>query len=77
MFAGGQNWTKNLELAKTLIQVRGGPKVVLASDPSVPSGSTTVSSRSRLFLEILAVYDVAGTLMVLSFNVCLLNQALC
>ena len=56
-----------MELAKTLIQVRGGPKVILASDSS---GSTTVSSRTRLFLEILAVYDVAGKPMCSSLNIC-------
>lgn len=43
--------------------------MLLASNP--PSGSTAVSSRTRLFLEILAVYDVAGKLMCLSVNVCL------
>lgn len=49
-----------MDLAKTLVRVRGGPSALLGrSYPSTP-GAIEGISRNRLFLEILTVYDVAG-----------------
>lgn len=63
IFLGGRNWSKNMDLAKTLVRVRGGPSALLGrSYPSTP-GAIEGISRNRLFLEILTVYDVAGCIV--------------
>ncbi|OBZ68304.1 Transcriptional regulatory protein moc3 [Grifola frondosa] len=60
IFSGGRDWAKNLNIAKTLVRVRGGPTALLARssppNPNYPSGVR----RARLFLEILAVYELFG-----------------
>lgn len=50
-----------MELAKTLVNVRGGPRVLLARsmEDKPPAGAGVF--RARLMLEILAVYDIFGT----------------
>jgi hypothetical protein len=50
-------WYRNMELAKTLVNVRGGPDALLAA--SAASGHLSIS---RLLLEILAVYEIVGAL---------------
>ncbi|KZT52098.1 hypothetical protein CALCODRAFT_502684 [Calocera cornea HHB12733] len=62
IFTGGQNWTANLALAKTLIDLRGGPRTIIATNkPHLIDGGAKVSP-ARLLLEILAVYDTFGSL---------------
>jgi hypothetical protein len=63
IFSGGHQWTRNINLAKTLIALRGGPAAIL--NTSVPKqarfgGGVTVSP-SRFWLEMLAVYETFGT----------------
>ncbi|KII92890.1 hypothetical protein PLICRDRAFT_37687 [Plicaturopsis crispa FD-325 SS-3] len=64
IFSGGRNWLKNMDLAKVLVDVRGGPTAVLSSssDLTVSAGAVNGSSRARLLLEILSVYDIFGCL---------------
>ncbi|EGN99813.1 hypothetical protein SERLA73DRAFT_159962 [Serpula lacrymans var. lacrymans S7.3] len=62
IFSGGRNWSKNMDLAKTLVRIRGGPTSLLASSFNMKSGSPDQIARTRLLLEILAVYDVAACL---------------
>ncbi|KIJ67948.1 hypothetical protein HYDPIDRAFT_25403 [Hydnomerulius pinastri MD-312] len=60
IFSGGRNWAKNMDLAKTLVNVRGGPSALLSRASHFPSGTADDKARTRLLLEILAVYDIAG-----------------
>ncbi|KAH7913705.1 fungal-specific transcription factor domain-containing protein [Hygrophoropsis aurantiaca] len=60
IFSGGRNWAKNLDLAKTLVNVRGGPSTVLARTSDTNLSPSDQSARTRLLLEILAVYDIAA-----------------
>ncbi|KAH7929898.1 hypothetical protein BV22DRAFT_1080190 [Leucogyrophana mollusca] len=60
IFSGGRNWSKNMDLAKTLVHVRGGPSALLARTSDMQAGPTDHSARTRLLLEILAVYDIAA-----------------
>ncbi|PCH43771.1 hypothetical protein WOLCODRAFT_75103 [Wolfiporia cocos MD-104 SS10] len=62
IFSGGQNWSKPLNLAKFLINMRGGPAVLLARSASPRPGTVTGVSRARLLLEIVAVYELFGCL---------------
>jgi hypothetical protein len=62
IFAGGHNRTKSLALAKTLVNIRGGPEILLsrsATDEPALRASNGVF-RAKLMLEILAVYDIFG-----------------
>ncbi|KAL6310354.1 fungal-specific transcription factor domain-containing protein [Sparassis latifolia] len=63
IFSGGQNWFKTLRLAKMLINMRGGPAVLLARSSHPEPGSVTGVSRARLLLEIVAVYELFGCLV--------------
>jgi hypothetical protein len=57
-----------MELAKTLVNVRGGPAVLLArSLEDKPTAGTGVF-RAKLMLEILAVYDIFGRLQFFSLR---------
>jgi hypothetical protein len=47
-------------MAKNLVRFRGGPAVLLARSTPAHPGSVEGVSRTRLFLDILAVYDMAG-----------------
>lgn len=62
IFAGGHNWTKNLTLAKTLVNVRGGPETLLSRSAADEPGLGTSNGvfRAKLMLETLAVYDIFG-----------------
>jgi len=62
IFCGGQNWHRTLSLAKTLINMRGGPAVLLARSSHPKPGLVTGVSRARLLLEIVAVYELFGCL---------------
>ncbi|KAI0949383.1 hypothetical protein AcW1_009014 [Taiwanofungus camphoratus] len=62
IFSGGQNWFKVLNLAKTLVNMRGGPAVLLARSVEAKSGALTGVSRARLLLEIIAVYEIFACL---------------
>ncbi|EPQ57382.1 hypothetical protein GLOTRDRAFT_74129 [Gloeophyllum trabeum ATCC 11539] len=62
IFTGGHQWITDLNVAKSLVKTRGGPSALLARRiPSRP-GTVTGTSRARLLLEILAVYDTFGCL---------------
>ena len=56
------NWTTNLALAKTLVNVRGGPEILLsrsaADEPGF--GMSNGVFRAKVMLETLAVYDIFG-----------------
>ncbi|KAH7888543.1 fungal-specific transcription factor domain-containing protein [Phlebopus sp. FC_14] len=60
IFSGGRNWAKNMDLAKTLVNIRGGPSALLSRGSHLQSVSADQNARTRLLLEILAVYDIAG-----------------
>ncbi|KAH9949554.1 fungal-specific transcription factor domain-containing protein, partial [Amylocystis lapponica] len=60
IFSGGRGWFKTLHLAKVLVNMRGGPAVLLARSAHPKTGSVTGVSRARLLLEILAVYEIFG-----------------
>ena len=62
IFAGGHNWTKNPTLAKTLVNIRGGPEILLAQSAADEPGFGTSNGvfRAKLMLETLAVYDIFG-----------------
>jgi hypothetical protein len=60
IFAGGHNWQRNMELAKTLVNFRGGPSAVLAFNPENKSRAGAGVFRAKLLLEILAIYDMFG-----------------
>ncbi|KAF9222571.1 hypothetical protein BS17DRAFT_802813 [Gyrodon lividus] len=60
IFSGGHNWTKNMDLARTLVNIRGGPSALLSRGLHLQSKTTSEKARTRLLLEILVVYDVAG-----------------
>ncbi|KDQ53454.1 hypothetical protein JAAARDRAFT_136956 [Jaapia argillacea MUCL 33604] len=63
IFTGGHHWMRNLDLAKTLVNTRGGPAVMLARNGTVSKpGCVTGASRARLMLEILAIYEIFGCL---------------
>jgi len=49
-------------LAKTLVQIRGGPEMILSQNPPQRTtfGSGILVSTPRLLLETLAVYDAFG-----------------
>jgi len=49
-----------MELAKNLVRLRGGPTLLLARSTPATPGLVEGISRNRLFLDILAVYDMAG-----------------
>ncbi|KAF9653199.1 hypothetical protein BDM02DRAFT_2144413 [Thelephora ganbajun] len=57
ILAGGHNWAKNLTLAKTLVNVRGGPEMLLSRSAADEAGLGTSNGvfRAKLMLEILAV----------------------
>ena len=67
IFFGGQDWYRNLDLARALINMRGGPAVLLARSELSKSGSVTGVSRARLLLEIIAVYELFGTYISLPY----------
>ncbi|KAF8332036.1 fungal-specific transcription factor domain-containing protein [Cantharellus anzutake] len=64
IFAGGNDYESNLALAKQLIAIRGGPENIVATNtPARTSfGGGVIVSPARLALEIIAVYDVFGSL---------------
>jgi len=62
IFAGGHNWQKNMELAKTLVNIRGGPGVLLARSLEDKPPAGTGVFRAKLMLEILTIYDVFACL---------------
>jgi hypothetical protein len=49
-----------MDSAKNLVRLRGGPAVLLAGSAPAKPGVIEGISRNRLFLDILAVYEVAG-----------------
>jgi hypothetical protein len=49
-----------MDLAKNMVRLRGGPAALLARSTPANPGVVDGISRNRLFLDILAVYDVAG-----------------
>lgn len=53
-------------LAKTLVQIRGGPDVLLSANPPQRTtfGSGIMVSTARLLLEHLAVYDAFGKVKI-------------
>ncbi|QRW25055.1 Fungal specific transcription factor domain [Rhizoctonia solani] len=57
IFAGGHSWQSNMNLAKTLVSLRGGPGAIVAhNQPSRKSNRSGVTvSPARLLLEILTV----------------------
>lgn len=57
---GGYNWDANLNIAKSLINMRGGPAVLLARSLEPKLGAISGVSRARLFVEIVSVYDIFG-----------------
>ena len=62
IFSGGHQWTRNINLAKTLIALRGGPSAILNSNLPKQArfgGGVTVSP-ARFWLEMLAVYETFG-----------------
>ncbi|KAF8750629.1 Fungal specific transcription factor domain [Rhizoctonia solani] len=63
IFAGGHSWQSNMNLAKTLVSLRGGPGAIVAhNQPSrKPNRSGVTVSPARLLLEILTVYEVCGS----------------
>ncbi|CCM01484.1 uncharacterized protein FIBRA_03538 [Fibroporia radiculosa] len=63
IFSGGQNWSKTLNMAKSLVNMRGGPAVLLARSPDTKPNTVTGVSRARLLLEIVAVYELFGCLV--------------
>ena len=62
ILSGGHNWTKILVLAKTLVNVRGGPETLLSRSAADEPGFGTSNGvfRTKLMLETLAVYDIFG-----------------
>lgn len=62
IFSGGQGWGKTLTLAKTLVNMRGGPAVLLARSLQSKHNTVTGVSRARLLLETVAVYELFGCL---------------
>ncbi|KZT70983.1 hypothetical protein DAEQUDRAFT_724736 [Daedalea quercina L-15889] len=68
IFSSGRDWFEPLDRAKKLVHSRGGPAVLLARSPRVPL--------SRLLLEIVAIYELFGCLVMaevptlLAPNVC-------
>lgn len=60
IFSGGRNWARNMNLALTLVNVRGGAAKVLAHSGASKPGTMEGVARTRLLLEILAVYDIFG-----------------
>lgn len=64
IFAGGSDFESNLAVARQLVAARGGPEnIIAANTPSrTPFGGGVTVSPARLLLEILAVYDVFGSL---------------
>ncbi|CAG7853875.1 SubName: Full=Uncharacterized protein {ECO:0000313/EMBL:CCA67948.1} [Serendipita indica DSM 11827] len=64
IFSGGHQWTRNINLAKTLIALRGGPATILNTNLPKQArfgGGVTVSP-ARFWLEMLAVYETFGSL---------------
>ena len=57
---GGYNWDANLNIAKSLINMRGGPAVLLARSLEPKLGAISGVSRARLFVEIVSIYDIFG-----------------
>ncbi|KZT26714.1 hypothetical protein NEOLEDRAFT_1062539 [Neolentinus lepideus HHB14362 ss-1] len=62
IFTGGHRWHKNLNVAKGLVKSRGGPSAMLARRVACRPGTVTGTSRAKLLLEILAIYDMFGSL---------------
>ncbi|TFK54197.1 hypothetical protein OE88DRAFT_1654737 [Heliocybe sulcata] len=62
IFTGGHRWQKNMNVAKGLVQSRGGPGAMLAQRVASRPGTVIGTSRAKLLLEILAVYDTFGSL---------------
>ncbi|GJE92212.1 fungal-specific transcription factor domain-containing protein [Phanerochaete sordida] len=62
ILAGGHDWAASLDLALTVINTRGGPAVLLARSARPQPGTISGVSRARLFLELVAMYDLFGCL---------------
>lgn len=60
IFSGGRNWSNSLDFAKNLVRSRGGPGLLLARSKGVKPNAVTGVSRTRLLLEIVAVYELFG-----------------
>ncbi|RDX55109.1 hypothetical protein OH76DRAFT_1339762 [Lentinus brumalis] len=60
IFSGGRNWANSLDFAKNLVRSRGGPGLLLARSKGVKPNAVTGVSRTRLLLEIVAVYELFG-----------------
>ncbi|KAL7410330.1 fungal-specific transcription factor domain-containing protein [Mrakia frigida] len=60
---GGHSYTQNFELAKALVDARGGPSAIIAEGAVVYLADGVSVSRTRLMLEILAVHEVLSSLV--------------
>ena len=60
IFSGGRNWASSLDFAKNLVKSRGGPGLLLARSKGFKPNAVTGVSRTRLLLEIVAVYELFG-----------------
>jgi hypothetical protein len=57
-----------MDLAKTLVNVRGGPGAMIAHGIKSQPGVVEGSSRARLLLDILACYELFGNYDFLLFS---------
>ena len=66
--------TTNLNMARALVSMRGGPAVLLARSSKLSSESSAGVSRARLFVEIISVYDIFGKAYIIRANTSIFRQ---
>ena len=77
IFSGGRNWANSVDFAKNLVRSRGGPGLLLARSKGFKPNAVTGVSRTRLLLEIVAVYELFGNAFSFPHALCLRALRVC